>query len=432
MKRLRKQPTIQCCARLWFRNGSPVNRHTDVAIVGAGIMGLAHAYHAACKGLSVTVIERSSLAQGASIRNFGMLAIVAQAEGSQLDSARRGLKHWQRVASCADIALQQTGCLFVAREQQELQVLDEFVRIRQNQSAQNQFVRRGVSGDHTTGERMLRRADVARYTAMSESAGLLGGAWSDDAWKLDQRSAVAKLALWLQREHDVQFYFESEVTAVSSVGVCAVELQLVSADHSASGSAGKHHVHRCNHAIVCGGHEFSTLFPEVFAQTGVSYCELQMLRTVAQPGNWQLKPFILGGLSVTRYSAFQCCPSLSALVELQQTSQSEYLRHGIHLIACQEIDGSITIGDSHKYGIRCSPQRSTEIDDLILSGLRRLITLPDMRIAQRWLGYYAHLPGSDVLTLSPVDGVTVKTVTNGQGMTHAFALAEDFVAELTA
>lgn len=404
-----------------------MSRHTDVAIVGAGVLGLAHAYHAACKGLSVAVIERSSLAQGASIRNFGMLAIVAQAEGEQLDSARRGLKHWQRVASCADIALEQTGCLFLAREQQELQVLHEFVSIRQNRRA-----RRGASCDNTVGERMLRRADVTRYSGMSESAGLLGGAWSDDAWKLDQRSAVAKLALWLKREHGVQFYFESEVTAVSSIGVSTVELQLVSADNSSSGLAGKHHVHRCSHAIVCSGHEFSTLFPEVFAQNGVSHCELQMLRTVAQPGSWQLKPFILGGLSITRYSAFQCCSSLSALIEMQQASQSEYLRHGIHLIACQEIDGSITIGDSHKYGTHCSPQRSTAIDDLMLSELSKLIALPDMRIAQRWFGYYAHLPGNDVFTLSPFDGVTVATVTNGQGMTHAFALSEDFVAELTA
>jgi len=46
-------------------------------------MGLAHAYHAARKGFAVTVLERSAWAQGASIRNFGMLAIVAQAEGAE-------------------------------------------------------------------------------------------------------------------------------------------------------------------------------------------------------------------------------------------------------------------------------------------------------------------------------------------------------------
>jgi len=42
----------------------------DTAIVGAGIVGLAHAYLAAKSGRKVAVFERNPAATGASVRNF--------------------------------------------------------------------------------------------------------------------------------------------------------------------------------------------------------------------------------------------------------------------------------------------------------------------------------------------------------------------------
>jgi hypothetical protein len=56
--------------------------------------------------------------------------------------------------------------------------------------------------------------------------------------------------------------------------------------------------------------------------------------------------------------------------------------------------------------------------------------LPDARIAQRWLGQYAHLPGQASLVLHPAPDVTAVTMTNGQGMTHGFAKGEDVIAQL--
>ena len=374
-------------------------KRRDLAIVGAGVMGLAHAVHASKAGLSVAVFERGPRAFGASVQNFGMLAIVAQAPGRPLQDARQALADWQDVAHQAGIGMAPSGCLFLAREPEEMSVLEEF---RQSAS---------LSGHNAE---LLTRDGLIRHAADLCSKDLLGGLWSPDAWKVDQRQAMTKIADWLQREHGVSIHFSAEVWAVAPP---FIETSIGSFE--------------ADHVVIAGGDEFDALFPESFRATGVTTCQLQMLRTHPQPDGWRLQPFILGGLSMTRYSAFASCPSLPGLKELQKRKYGAHLEHGIHVIACQEADGSVTIGDSHSYGDSLNPERSEEVDRLILDELAAMISLPNPHIAERWLGRYAHHPGNEVLRLTPADGVTAVTMTNGQGMTHAFAIAADVIGHLT-
>jgi glycine/D-amino acid oxidase-like deaminating enzyme len=46
----------------------------DLAVVGGGVIGLAHAFTAAKAGKRVAVIERDARANGASLRNFGFIS----------------------------------------------------------------------------------------------------------------------------------------------------------------------------------------------------------------------------------------------------------------------------------------------------------------------------------------------------------------------
>ena len=58
-------------------NTSTGSGKTELIIVGAGIVGLAHAFEAHRKGYTVRIIERAARPNGASIRNFGHCCITA-------------------------------------------------------------------------------------------------------------------------------------------------------------------------------------------------------------------------------------------------------------------------------------------------------------------------------------------------------------------
>ncbi len=92
---------------------NPKNQ-TEVAIIGAGIVGLAHALAAAKKGQKVVVFERNPEAVGASIRNFGMVWPIGQPVGLLLNRALRSRKIWLEVADKAGFTADPCGSLHLA------------------------------------------------------------------------------------------------------------------------------------------------------------------------------------------------------------------------------------------------------------------------------------------------------------------------------
>src|SRR5580698_136362 len=105
-------------------------QHTDVAIIGAGILGLSHAHAFAQRGLGVTVFERSGAPLGASIRNFGMVLVTGQPPGPMLALAQASRDLWLDWAAKAGLHVRQSGSLLFARTTAEAHVLEAFAETR--------------------------------------------------------------------------------------------------------------------------------------------------------------------------------------------------------------------------------------------------------------------------------------------------------------
>ena len=71
----------------------------DVLVIGAGIIGAACARSLATAGLSVTVVDRGSSADGTSAACEGNLLVSDKGPGPELDLARRAAARWPEVAA---------------------------------------------------------------------------------------------------------------------------------------------------------------------------------------------------------------------------------------------------------------------------------------------------------------------------------------------
>ncbi|MGH2899103.1 MAG: FAD-dependent oxidoreductase, partial [Solirubrobacteraceae bacterium] len=65
---------------------------SDVAVIGGGVIGLAIAWRAAERGMSVCLLERGELGAGASRVAAGMLAPVSEADPGELALLELGLR----------------------------------------------------------------------------------------------------------------------------------------------------------------------------------------------------------------------------------------------------------------------------------------------------------------------------------------------------
>jgi FAD dependent oxidoreductase TIGR03364 len=230
---------------------------------------------------------------------------------------------------------------------------------------------------------------------------------------VDPRQVMRDLPRFLAERFGVQFYWNTPVHKADSHKLRTPELRCES-----------------NFTVVAGGDEFQTLFPDLFRDSGVSRCKLQMMRTVPQPDEWQLGPSLAFGMTFLHYPSFEVCASRAILRERVERICSELIRHGIHLLVSQTSSGELTIGDSHEYGLAVDVFDKSAINQLILDFASRRLQTPTLEIAEHWHGVYAKHPEHPWLLFAPAEDVRVLTVTSGIGMTLSFALAEQTLLEM--
>ena len=365
----------------------------DLAIVGAGIVGLAHAYAAARLGKRVIVIERNGRAIGASIRNFGFITVTGQEAGDTWRRARRSRDVWTAIAADAGIRIEHEGMLLVVRRPDSLRVAEAF-----------------LGTDMGNGCELLERAALLQRLPQARATDAIGALWSPHEVRVESREAIPRLTRWLQDRWGVDFLFNA--------ATLDVEPPLVRTSRGPVSAAA---------AIVCPGDDFVSLFADRIAARRLTKCRLSMLR-LDDPG-YRLPAALMSDLGLVRYLGYAALPQAAALRERLEREQAAHLRHGIHLIVVQSADGSLVVGDSHHYDDAPLPYASAETERLILHELRAATGI-EAPVVERWTGVYASASDRPMFVDTPLPSVRTVIVTSGTGASTAFAIAEEVVGEL--
>jgi FAD dependent oxidoreductase TIGR03364 len=364
----------------------------DLAVVGAGILGLATAWAAVRQGLRVVVIDRDAQANGASVRNFGFVTVSGQCRASMWARARRTRELWSEVAAAAGIPIVHSGLWVTARRKESVAVLEEF-----------------LATEMAVGCRMLTPAEARRRCPNLKAPDLLAVLESSSELRVESVQAIPTLAAWLEETHAVCFLRNTVVSGIELPQIRTSRGSL-SADRIA----------------ICPGDDFNTLYADYLAGFRLTRCKLQMLR-LADPG-FKLPAAFMSDLGLARYLGFSELGAAAALKTRLALEQPRQLEYGVHLIVVQSADGSLIVGDSHEYAATPDPFSHEPIDALILEEFRAALGIEPPRILQRWTGTYASASDRQVLIGAPKPGVRIATVTSGAGASTAFAIGEELIA----
>ena len=366
----------------------------DVAIVGAGIVGLACALAAARKGLRVLVLDRARRATGASVRNFGFVTVTGQDREAIWERARRSRQVWAEVAAAAHIDIHCRGLWLIARRPEAIGVLEAFVKT-----------------DMAAGCELLTPSEAAQRCPALAHPNVGAVLWSPHELRVESRDAIPQLTRWLGATHGVAFRWD---TAVRGIEGQRVDTSRGSIEASA--------------VVVCPGDDLTTLYPERLADAGISRCRLQMMRLEA-PG-FVLPGTLMSDLSLARYGGFAKLPEAAALTQRLAEEQPAYLANGIHLIIAQGGDGSLVVGDSHHYDTADAPFNEEIVSHLLLREYTAVTGRTAPAVRERWSGTYAVASDRAFLLEAPAPKVRLALVTSGIGASTGFAFGEDIINDL--
>jgi FAD dependent oxidoreductase TIGR03364 len=375
-------------------SSSAISGTFDLAVVGAGIIGLSCARAAALKGLRVVVIDRDSQSSGASVRNFGFITATGQERGAAWTRARRTCAIWEEVAREAGIAILQRGLWMTTRRPEAVAILESFLNTEMGE-----------------GCKLLSRAAARSCCPELVNEQVQAVLLSSVDLRVESREAIPKIAAWLAERWGVEFLRQ---TAVLSVAPPLLET-----------SRG---VVQAGAVVVCPGDDIYSLYPRRIARYGVTRCKLQVLR-LADPG-FRLPGALMSDLGLVRYAGYAALAEAAPLRARLEAEQGEHLKHGIHLIVVQSADGSLIVGDSHHYAATPDCFADERIDQLILDEFAAATGRSPPAVRERWIGTYAAASDRTMFIDAPASDVRIVMITSGSGASTGFAIGEEVVADL--
>ncbi|WP_433450648.1 TIGR03364 family FAD-dependent oxidoreductase [Streptomyces sp. CA-142005] len=370
-----------------------------VTVVGAGVVGTMHAWHAVRRGHQVVQIEREAEARGASLRNFGQIWVSGRAAGEELETALRARELWEGIgARVPALGFRANGSLTPVRGPLELAVAEAAVA-RPDAAARGYKLL--VPGEARALNPALRGDFTAALYCERDAA-------------LEPRTAQLALRAELSKSPNYTFLPGREVREVVAAGT-------VRDDHG--------DVHRADTVVLCTGAWLGGLVRELAGpDLPVRRVRLQMMQT--DPLGEPLPTSVADADSFRYYPAY-ASPALDEL-NARRPQPETAAEHRMQLLMVQRADGGLTIGDTHEYEHPFAFDTVEEPYEHLTGVVESLLGRPLPRIRRRWAGVYAQCTdtGRVVHREQVREGVWLVTGPGGRGMTCAPAIAESTANEL--
>ncbi|MCX4974142.1 TIGR03364 family FAD-dependent oxidoreductase [Streptomyces sp. NBC_00620] len=370
-----------------------------VIVVGAGVVGTLHAWHAVERGHEVVQIEREAEARGASLRNFGQIWVSGRAGGEELETALRARELWESIgARVPGIGFRANGSLTPVRGEHELAVAEAAVA-RPDAAAR--------------GYKLLTAGE-----ALAVNPALRG---TYDAALYCERDAaveprVAQLALREELLKSPRYTF-----------LPGREVRDVVGEHAVRDDHGD--VHHGDVVVLCTGAWLGGLVRELAGpELPVRRVRLQMMQT--EPLGEPLTTSVADADSFRYYPAYR--GDALDLLNSGQPQAETAAAHRMQLLMVQRADGGLTIGDTHEYEHPFAFDTVEEPYEHLTGVVESFLGRPLPKIRRRWAGVYAQCTdtGRVVHRQRVRDGVWLVTGPGGRGMTCSPAIAETTADEL--
>ncbi|GAB3506155.1 TIGR03364 family FAD-dependent oxidoreductase [Spirosoma knui] len=375
----------------------------DLIIIGAGVLGTFHAYHAAKAGQRVLLLEKDRYPIGATVRNFGQV-VPSGLAGRWFDYGRRSLAIYREIQGKTDLTVRANGTIYIASDADEWTLAHEL---------HDRYRQIGY-----TSELLSKAQCLAKYPALQPEY-VVGGLFFPDELSVEPEQMIHRLIAYVQEVHGVDYRPGSVVIdCQSNYGGAIVTLA-------------NQQRFQASRVLICGGHEVRLLFPSILAEAGLVVSKLQML--LAEPiDGLQLPGNILTGLTIRRYEAFQECPSYAKVNQDLPEHLAELKQWGIHILFKQATDGSIIVGDSHEYADATQAEdlgyhTQDFINKLMLTEARRIMNVP-LQIRKTWAGFYSQTK-AEIFEYNVDEHIRIVTGIGGKGMSSGAGYAEEGIRQ---
>ncbi|WP_417874069.1 TIGR03364 family FAD-dependent oxidoreductase [Xanthomarina gelatinilytica] len=382
-----------------------MNHKYDLIVVGGGVLGTFHAYHAAKKGLSVAILEKDNKPQGATVRNFGQVVPSGMNQKWQ-NYGRESLAIYKSIQEQFDVSIRQNGTVYIASNEEEVQLIEELHQINKNNSYTSQLLTKEQCLDKYAGL----RSDYCK-----------AGLFFPEEVTVEPRVMILRLHEFMKKELNVTIHYNTNVIATNNVNGGVSVLTSNSEELLAS------------KVIICNGSDFKTLYPSIYNESDLIVSKLQMMQTKPQK-NYQLDGSILTGLTIRRYEAFEECASWNA-IKAKEDPNSFEKKYGVHILFKQATDGSVILGDSHEYATAKNIDDlgfdlNEDIDNFMIQEAKKIIDLPTYEIQHRWAGFYSQCKTKDLFEYSVGENIHIITGIGGKGMTGSAGFSKESINKL--